>query len=77
MPTCDPRTGKSKMMAKSEFDVHREIAANFKLERHERVYGRKNPKGRGMCAVVDKEKYEEMAKLYFFEKIYPLVGVEI
>jgi len=75
--SCDPRGDRRKAMVKHEIDIPEEMYENLKFERHEIVYGKRTSSGNGFCALVDKDDIEKMAKIYFFEKIAPLLNLRM
>ena len=77
MVSCDPRSDRSKIMLKFENDVSDEISSNLKVKRHEVVFGHRTSKGDGLCVLVDKDDITVMPKVFFYEKIVPLIELRM
>jgi hypothetical protein len=75
--SCDPRGDRKKAMVKHEIDLPKEILDNLEFERHEIIYGKMTSSGNGLCVLVDKDDIEIMAKVYFFEKMAPLLNLRL
>lgn len=75
--SCDPRGERKKVMVKHEIDMPKELLDNLDLERHEVVYGKKTSKKNGLCVLVDKDDIEIMSKVFFYEKLVPIMNLRI
>ena len=71
----DPRdpTGR-RVFINNEVDLPSEILENYELKFHEEIYGEKVQGKSGiLCALVEREKFGSMTKLFFYERLAPYI----
>jgi len=76
MVSCDPRGERKKAMVKHEIDIPEALSECLDFERHEVIYGSKTSRGNGFCVLVEKDDINTMCKVYFFEKMAPLLNLK-
>ena len=73
----DPNDPDKITYVRNEVDLPFEIKSNFEIKTHKQIYGDSVPsKATILCAVVKRTELEEMVKLFFLERIAPILEVQ-